>query len=332
VASFGKKSVKDNPPDGGRRTYRSEPGIAMLGATGSGKSTFLGALQIALLQNDSDWTIFSRDPASRAALAKLHAALMSHGEFPLPTSGIDIFDWVLSSRREHTEQKGRLGGTRSVEENLQVTLKLTDPTGELTGSDQIDLADREQLVEHVAKSRGILYMYDPIREFTVGDAYDKTFSLLMDIVAAASDQPDFDGRLPHHVAVCVTKFDEPRVFKTAESLRMLVWDEHDPLGFPRVHHSDARDLMHRLCDLSLNGTGKAVPQLLEKYFHAGRVKYFVTSSVGFMVNKRTQRFDPQDTENVYRIESRETLIRGPVNPINVAEPVLWLVEQIALNG
>jgi hypothetical protein len=332
VASSGKKSVKDNPPDTGPRTYRSEPGIAMLGATGSGKSTFLGALQIALLQNDSEWTIWSRDAASRGALARLHAALMSHGEFPLPTTGIDIFDWVLSSKRELTEQKGRFGGTRSVQENLQLTLKLTDPTGELTGSDQIGAADRERLVEHVANSRGILYMYDPIREFTIGDAYDRTFSMLMDIVAEASDDPEFDGRLPHHVAVCVTKFDEPRVFKTAEALRMLVWDEHDPLGFPKVHESDARDLMHRLCGLSRSGAGKAVPQLLEKYFRTERIKYFVTSSVGFMVNKHTQKFDPQDTENVYRIESRETLIRGPVNPINVAEPVLWLVEQIALNG
>jgi energy-coupling factor transporter ATP-binding protein EcfA2 len=332
VASFGKGRAKASPPDEGRRTYRSEPGIAMLGATGAGKSTFLGALQIALLQHESNWTIWSRDSASRAKLVELNTALTSQGEFPLPTTGIDTIDWTLGSKRERTEQRGRFGGTRSFEESLQFTLKLTDPSGELARSDHIGLQPREQLIEHVTDSRGILYMYDPIREYTRGDAYDKTFGLLMDLVAAASEDPGFDGRLPHHVAVCVTKFDEPRVFKTAESLRMLVWDEHDPLGFPRVHDSDARDLMLNLCKLSRSGTGEAVPQLLERYFRKERIKYFVTSSVGFMVNQGTQRFDPQDTENVYRIESNEALIRGPVHPINVVEPILWLIEQIALNG
>lgn len=312
-------------------TYRSDPGLAMLGATGSGKSTFLGALQIALLQSDKDWTIWSRDPASRRALIEMNTALTSEGEFPLPTTGIDTFDWILNGKRERTQRSGRFG-TRSFEENVQLTLKLTDPTGELARADQIGLRPREQLVEQVAQSRGILYMFDPIREFNRGDAYDRTYSLLMDIIAAASDHQEFDGRLPHHLAVCVTKFDEPRVYKTAESLGMLVWDEHDPLGFPRVHDSDARALMHRLCSLSRNGTGEIVPQLLERHFHGERISYFITSSVGFMVNRRTRKFDPQDTENVYRIESGESLVRGPVNPINVVEPVFWLVEQTALNA
>ena len=330
MATMGKGSATADAPADGKRTHRSEPGIAMLGATGAGKTTFLGALQIALLQDDRGWTIWSKDPASRKEMIKMNTALTSEGEFPLPSTGIDTFDWILGSKRERTERSGRR--TRSFEESVQVTLKLTDASGELARSDLIDLEDRKQLVEHVAKSRGILYMFDPIREFNRGDAYDKLFGLLMDIIAAAAEHPDFDGRLPHHVAVCVTKFDEPRVYKTAESLRMLVWDEHDTSGFPRVHDSDARALMHRLCKLSRSGTGQAVPQLLERYFHGDRIKYFVTSSVGFMVSKRTRRFDPQDTENVYRIESGEALIRGPVNPINVVEPILWLVEQIALNG
>jgi energy-coupling factor transporter ATP-binding protein EcfA2 len=327
VASLGKNNAKGS----GKRTYRGEPGIAMLGATGSGKSTFLGALQIALLKQDKEWRIWCRDPASRRALVEMNTALTSEGKFPLPTTGIDTFDWILGGKRARTERSGRFG-SRSVEESIELTLKLTDPTGELARPDQIGLQPREQLVDHVAKSRGILYMFDPIREFSRGDAYEKTYSLLMDLIAAVADDPDFDGRLPHHVAVCVTKFDDPRVFKTAESLRMLVWDEHDPLGFPQVHSSDARSLMHSLSKVSRNGTGEVVPQLLEQYFHADRISYFVTSAVGFMVSKRTRMFDVQDTENVYRIESGESLVRGPVNPVNVVEPILWLVEQMALHG
>jgi hypothetical protein len=261
----------------------------------------------------------------------MNTALTSEGKFPLTTMGIDIFDWILSGKVERAERSGRFSN-RSLEENVELSLKLTDPTGELSRPDQAGLQPREQLVEHVAKSRGILYMFDPIREFNRGDAYDKTYSLLMDLIAAVAEEPDFDGRLPHHVAVCVTKLDEPRVFKTAESLGMLVWDEHDPLGFPRVHDSDARTLMHSLCKVSRNGTGEVVPQLLEQYFHPERISYFVTSAVGFMINKRTRMFDVQDTENVYRIESGESLVRGPVNPINVVEPILWLVRHTALNA
>lgn len=315
------------------KTYRSEPGIAMLGATGSGKSTFLGALQIAFLEQAKEWRVWCRDPASRMALVRMNSALTSEGRFPLPTIGIDQFDWILGGKLERTEQaKKWYAGNRTYEESAEITLKLTDPSGELARSDHIGLQPREQLVENLAKSRGILYMFDPIREFNRGDAYEKTYSLLMDLIAAVADAPDFDGRLPHHLAVCVTKLDEPRVYKTAESLDMLVRDEHDPLGFPRVHDTDARDLMHSLCRVSKNGTGEVVPQLLEQYFHADRIRYFVTSSVGFMLNKRTRMFDPQDTANVYRIESGKSLVRGPVHPINVVEPVLWLVRKLALNA
>jgi hypothetical protein len=72
--------------------------------------------------------------------------------------------------------------------------------------------------------------------------------------------------------------------------------------------------------------------LFERYFHPERISYFVTSAVGFMVNKRTRRFDPRDTANVYRTASNEALVRGPVHPINVVEPVLWIVRQLTPAG
>jgi hypothetical protein len=307
---------------------RSAPSIAMLGATGSGKSTFLGALQIAFTRQARDWRLWWRDEASREALVGMNRALISEGKFPLPTTGIDTFDWILRREVERTERTGWLR-TQTVSKSVEVTLKLADPSGEITGSDQIGLAPREQLVEHLARSQGILYMFDPIREFKDGDAYDKTYSLLMDMIAAVASDPGFDGRLPHQLAVCVTKLDEPRVFKTAEELGMLMWDEDHPLGFPQVHDTHARDLLDRLCEISRNGTADVVPQLFEQYFHPSRIRYYVTSAVGFMVNKRTRRFDIRDTENVYRMESGRSLVRGPVHPINVVEPVRWLVDASA---
>jgi hypothetical protein len=203
------------------------------------------------------------------------------------------------------------------------------PPGALMGSAQMGRRLRQELVTHMANSRGILYMFDPIGEFNRGDAYDKTYSLIMDLMAAVPDEQRFKGRLPHHVAVCVTKFDEPRVFRTAQLLNLLARDDHHPHGFPLVHDTDARDLLLELCKVGRNRNTQMVPQLLEKYFHPARITYFVTSSVGFMLNKRTRRFDAEDTENIFRIATGETLVRGPVNPINVVEPVLWLVSHMA---
>ena len=112
---------------------------------------------------------------------------------------------------------------------------------------------------------------------------------------------DFDGVLPHHVAVCVTKFDEPRVLATARRMGVVTTDPEDPYGFPRVRDGDARRVFAKLC----NGDGEMVLNTMDRTFRRDRVRYFVTSAIGF----------PADP--------------GPVNPINVAEPVLWLAEQIA---
>jgi hypothetical protein len=304
----------------------SEPGIAMLGSTGSGKSTFLCALEMALLQKDSNWLLYARDDASKMQLDEMSSALTSEGRFPLPTFGIDTFDWILGGKVERTERTRF--STRTVPQSVEITMKLTDSTGELGRSDQIGLQPRQQLMANLARSAGILYMFDPIREFNEGDAYARTSSLLRELIGVLSSDKGFDGRLPHHVAVCVTKLDDPRVYRTAESLKMLEWDQDHPQGFPMVHDSDARDLLHTLCKVGRNGTGEVVPRLLEKFFYPQRVRYFATSAVGFMVDKRTRRFDPQDTENVYRIASGKSLVRGPVNPVNVVEPVLWLIRQM----
>jgi len=308
----------------------TEPGIAMLGAEGSGKSTFLGVLDHALIEKNCGWHVWSPEPASRKLMSDMSTALTSRGEFPLPTLHIDTFDWILSGEVAHTVRKGRFS-SGTIKERAEITLKLTDATGELGRPSAAGRADREELVGHLANSRGLLYMFDPVREFTWGDAYETTNSLTKDLMAAVHGAPDFDGRLPHHVAVCITKLDEPRVFKTAHDLGLLMWDDQDPRGFPRVHETDARALLDTLCKVGRKGMGEALPLLLEQSFHADRISYYVTSAVGFMVDRRTRRFDIQDTENVYRTASGKTLIRGPVHPINVVEPVLWLVKKLALS-
>ena len=44
-------------------------------------------------------------------------------------------------------------------------------------------------------------------------------------MGVVSQDPGYEGKLPHRLAVCVTKLDDPRVFKTAHDLGMLIPDD-----------------------------------------------------------------------------------------------------------
>ena len=70
--------------------------------------------------------------------------------------------------------------------------------------------------------------------------------------------------------------------------------------------------------------------LLEHYFHPKRIKYFVTSSIGFyaLILRPAGLTVPISTmlssgEGKYGCGS----VRGRVRPINVIEPLLWLAQQ-----
>src|SRR5580704_10065813 len=262
----------------------------MLGPTESGKTTFLCALKKALLEHDEEWVLFTRDAASQRQLDEMSSALISEGGFPMPTRTVDTIRWILGGTVERRERKGRFGGEIKTKDQVEITLRLTDAPGGLGSADRVGLSE------------------------------------LMGVV---SQEPGYEGKLPHRLAVCVTKLDDPRVFRTAHDLGMLVPDDSSRWGFPRVHETDAQALFHALGEISRSGNGEVVPRLLERYFYPERISYYITSAVGFMVNKQTRRFDPRDPENVYRTASGAPLVRGPVHPINVVEPILWIIRQLA---
>jgi hypothetical protein len=305
----------------------------MWGAPSSGKTTFLAALDTALKRRRYGYTMIPDDDASELMLIKATSALDDKGEFPDATQAIDILQWSLYGRRQQTASNGQ--GLHLVNTPHKITLKLTDPSGELTLPGKVADPNRRKLVSALTDARGIIFMFDPIRESEEGDGFQTTNGLLVQLARqAASSDPEFDGTLPHHIAICVTKFDEPKVFDTAERLKLLRYDRNDPYQFPRVADSDARLLFSSLCSSSGNGNGDLMLNALEQHFREDRVKFFVTSAVGFYVNPRTNRFDRDNPQNV--VKNKQGLavagtsrIRGPLHPINIVEPVLWLGEQIS---
>lgn len=309
----------------------------MWGAPGTGKTTFLGALNIALNRKPYGLTMTGANEASVNLLIEMTDLLAVKHEFPQATQNIDYFKWELFDMRARQPVIAPNGQpVRPPAKPAKITLKLTDPSGELMGNDKKNDPDRKKLIDDIVDSEGILFMFDPIREYERGDAFSTTNGLLIQLVSAlATRDPDnFTGKLPHYVAICVTKFDEPRVLETARQLNVLRRDPHDPHDVPWVHELDARKLLVSLASVSGSGDGEMLVNALDQYFHADRVRFFATSAVGFYVDPQSKKFDIDNPQNLVKgaagmAQAGDSRIRGPVRPINIVEPVLWLSEQIS---
>ncbi|GER98407.1 hypothetical protein Acor_04690 [Acrocarpospora corrugata] len=312
--------------------------IAMWGAPGSGKTTLLAALSFALLQRRGPWRLVGTDPASIEILRDKSAAL-ARREFPPATIDIERFRWLLLGDPVQLQKRfaGRFNGKARTMPAPRVGLNLIDPPGGVY-TDKERPADHAKLLENLQRSRGIVYLFDPIREFEDGNAFEYLHGALIQLASRmlAEDAPS-DGRLPHYLAVCITKFDDRRVLETAEKLNLVTTDPDDPHGFPAVDDENAQTLFHNLCDISASGSAEFVMGALEQYFRPDRIKFFVTSSIGFYLKPGTRGFNPRDYQNMVRKPqdgtngrepSTEFEIRGQARPINVREPVTWLAEQI----
>ncbi|MDN3351448.1 hypothetical protein [Actinomadura sp. DC4] len=309
--------------------------IAMWGAPASGKTTFITALDIALTRRDSEWSIVGADDASTDFLVRATDSLSQERKFFPATQTIDRYHWFLI-RQGGADRRRRWRGPSK--DTLQIGLELLDPPGGAFALNGAYAGLQEELLDNLTNSQGIVFLFDPIREFESGDAFSSlhgTLARLRQRMRASGGLQG--GKLPHHLAVCVTKFDEMRVLHTAEKLGLVTSDPHDRYEFPRVDDGDAMELFRELCDISPTGNAEMVMQALDRDFHPERTRYFVTSSIGFHVDKRTSVFDPDDPQNLIPDSSATVAkgqpepfrIRGQVHPINVMEPMTWLAECLA---
>jgi hypothetical protein len=304
--------------------------IAILGAPLSGKTTFLAALNIALARQNEGWKLVGADPSSNEQLVKLTDELTER-KYPLATSGISEFSWILVGQTWRTERK-KWFGARQYQETVKIRLDLADPSGEVASRTKHAL--RDELIKNLVASQGIVFIFDPISEFERGNTFRYTFSVVAEMAQLMLETPQFsDGYLPHYVAVCITKFDEIRIFKTAEQANLITFDQDDH-GFPKVDSDDAREFLAQLCKVSRTRNAELVINTLEQYFRPDRIKYFVTSAIGFHMDSIAGVFNLSDYQNSVREEqvSSQGLgasrIRGPVYPINVIEPLEWVSRQL----
>ncbi|GII65413.1 hypothetical protein Skr01_54980 [Sphaerisporangium krabiense] len=313
-----------------------EHNIAIWGAPGCGKTTFLAALNIALILNDSPWRIFTDDPDSQDFLTDMTTSFQEQ-RFPPATVTLRHYKWFFS-RQPDKQPKGLFRRARPE----RIGLEVLDAPGGFFGADRAGSgAEREPLLENLERSRGIVYLFDPTREHRKGDAFTYLNTVLTELAGRMISKNRFAGdTLPHYLAVCVTKFDEPRVFMTAQENGLLTPNPEDPYGFPHIDSDNAEELFQELCGVSSSGYAKMVVPTLKKYFWKDHIRFFVTSSIGFYLNPATGRFDPDDYQNRLpdaappapsgRGEPAGAFkIRGPAHPINVIEPMLWLGRQMS---
>jgi hypothetical protein len=136
-----------------------------VGAPASGKTTFLAALNIALQRMNGNWSITAADQHSEEALTWLTAELTTKHAFPTATVRPEEYLWILQGQVPVTIR--RMLRKQQLPKQMQIPIELVDAPDETRGS------SRQGLVEALLHSSGIVYTFDPVREYEVGDSYER---------------------------------------------------------------------------------------------------------------------------------------------------------------
>lgn len=301
--------------------------IAVVGAAGTGKTTFAAALYLAALSHagaDAYWSLHRarepHDPRLDRAISQLRSR-----RFPSPVEGVRPLELRLAGQIDEARGGGRFvrPGRRRVDCMVEVYQAMQSSA--VSATQTAEAAD----VERMAHADALLYLVDPVRELAGDRRWGTNFQffnvLLEALMVELGRSNRLDrGRLPHHVAVCLTKFDHPKVFEGAVTAGLVTFPEH---GDPRMSDTQAIQYLNWLCE-STPGSGiSLLRDGLRRHFHADRLAYFATSSVGFYrPNIRPPAL--ADYRNVVVVGERPHL-RGLARPWNVMEPLLHVERAVA---
>jgi hypothetical protein len=301
-------------------------GITLLGGPQTGKTTFLAALQIALLRREPpNWSLHGENPGSTRAMVKFMDDMTRRHAFPAATvAQMESYKWSLTGNERRTWHLGRRGVQRG-NRTTKIGLNLVDGPGAAADGTRIyEQSVAQQLIASMNESMGIMVFFDPLTEVERGQSFQHLYGALKVLQAQVGSEgkPLYpDGKLPHYVAVCITKFDSIPVYRSAQTLKLI---RQDPDGqqFPHVPEMYAEEFLKNLIKMSRSDDSSLIVPVLKQTFYSDRIKFFVTSSIGFYVDRPAGRFDPEDYQN--HVPGKPDRIRGGIYPINVVEPVLWL--------
>ncbi|MCX5338287.1 hypothetical protein [Streptomyces sp. NBC_00140] len=302
-------------------TAGSSVKIGLWGAPRSGKTTYLAALPIAAMQyqrhGEGTWQIGGMTHEASQFLINGVTQLAVEKRFPSASVGLQDLSWAFQG------QEPASGVLRKRREPSFV-LDIHDTPGEAFSPGH---ALHAGAVDHLAQAQGLIYFFDPLGDAAAQQSnLTHFFATLNELNTRVKNEGGhYEGRLPHYVSVCIAKFDHPEIFRPAVEAG---WVTQDTVGsqLPRVPAHLAEGYFQWLCNDWQGSTAQLVRDGLSGYFHAERIKYYVTSSVGFRLN-RQHIFDYRNYANV-EFENGAPRIHTSPEPINVLEPLTDLERRI----
>jgi hypothetical protein len=319
--------------------------IGLWGSPQSGKTTYLAALRHATGIGDTgcgSWNIYPRNESSRDLLVRFTHTLVHDRRFPEATIlGATVpLEWLFVGDIAGSKfDRRRLRRRGTVESRF--VLDLIDVTGGAFSDDPAKAGVSEDVavaaVDQLTTARGLIYLFDPI-----GEKDNRNSSAYMNRTIAELLRRFADGRraglhLPHHVSVCISKFDHPLIFQQARRMGLVNYGKD---GMPRVLDQHAEQFFDALCsgdfwperDERAQASAQFVRNQLRTVFDPRKIRYFVTSSIGFSRppgwDPAGSRFDPADFAN-FHVKGGLPSIKGPIHPINVLEPLINLQQQLS---
>ena len=296
--------------------------IGIWGGSGSGKTTFLSALELAtLLDPHGNWNIWGNDEASSGSVEFLlrGSEKLRSKEFPDPTVGINraLYTYEISGKLTTgfagfvNALRGLVGKPRSV----RFTLNVFDyPGGDLLTADPAD-----PLWENLASCDGLVYLFDPHMDDPTSDNFkclSRSMNMMQQVLRRSNRAPMDDGLLPHYLAVCVTKFDDDYVFTRLREANLIYQDPNTPEQVPYV--LDTEKAFECFADRY------TIPKIRNS-FHKDRVRFFLTSSIGFYREEGKVNIDR--CCNVSTEPGHLKILGDPI-PVGIFEPLLWIQSQL----
>jgi len=257
-----------------------------------------------------------KDSASRALVNSREFLLIDNplqkGTLPEGSFEVTAYKWMISGSvneaiagpRDRTVIQSR--PVEFIFEVLDVPGSIFDPRLDP------DTKSLKQMEEYFDSCDGLVYLYDPL-----GDADDISRIAGYQWNRLAKGRSGF---LKHHLAVCITKFDDSRVFGPAYKEGWLTQETPSSPLLP----TDAEAYFNaKAVDLA--------SKPLRKYFDPSKTRYYATSAVGFSPSMNGQlnhhKIDLDKSPNI-RVGKKGFELIGPVYPINVLEPLLHLEQSI----
>jgi hypothetical protein len=352
-------SPRYNPAPGAIGAPGAGQNIGLWGAPGSGKTTFLGALYSAVLESSLDLRLVGVDDESTSFITSMTNQL-DRRAFPPATDAVRSFAWRLSmtSVRQVPRTFTRGRRTETVWESRriaqQVTIEMRDAPGRVWGSDDDEdnaatapppdparesprlvlpetgpspvaqpgqvRPPEEDVIDHLSGCTGMILLVNPVRERKDGSAF-RYFQATLGKVAQR--KLSGDARLPHSIAVCMTMFDDPEVFSFAQRGRYLVPGQIGE-SFPRIANDRAEEFLMSFCGTSNESNIDRFAKAIKRFFYEERVRFYVSSNIGFYIDRARGAFDYGDYQNTVQPPNQRNRIRGRITPVNVLEPILWL--------